>query len=49
MKSKIEIFVTLSNFLSPQVKQSVVINNKHGILGLPEELSNYLRLKHFHR
>ena len=32
-------------FLSPQVKQSVVISNKHGIYKVPHELPNDLRLK----
>ena len=31
-------------FLSPQVKPSVIINNKHGIYELPNELPNGLRL-----
>ena len=30
-------------FFSPQVKQSVIINNKHGIYELPYELLNDLR------
>ena len=30
-------------FLSPQVTQSVIINNKHDIYELPHELSNGLR------
>ena len=32
-------------FLSPQVKRSVIINNKHGIYELPHELSNDLSLR----
>ena len=32
-------------FLSPQVKRSVIIINKHGIYDLPHELSNDLRLR----
>ena len=33
-------------FLSPQVKQSVIIsNNKHGIYELPYELRNNIRLR----
>ena len=32
-------------FLSAQVKRIVIINNKHGIYQLPEELPNNLRLK----
>ena len=31
-------------FVSPQVKQSVIISNKHCIYGLPQELPNDLRL-----
>ena len=30
-------------FLSPQVKQIVIISNKHGICELPHELPNDLR------
>ena len=30
-------------FFSPQVKQSVIITNKHGISELPHELANNLR------
>ena len=30
-------------FLSPQVKQIVIISNKHGIYELPEELLNNFR------
>ena len=32
-------------FLSPQVKQSVIISNKLGIYELPHELPNDLRLR----
>ena len=32
-------------FFSPQVKQSVIISNKHGIYELSHELSNDLRLR----
>ena len=32
-------------FLSPQVKGSVIISNKHGIYELPHELQNDLALK----
>ena len=32
-------------FLSPQVKQSVIISNKHGIRELPQELPKDLRLR----
>ena len=31
-------------FFSPQVKQTVIISNKHGAYELPNELSNDLRL-----
>ena len=31
--------------LSPQVKQSMIISNKHGIYELPHELATDLRLK----
>ena len=31
-------------FLSPQMKQSMIISNKHGIYGLPQELMSDLRL-----
>ena len=38
--------MTLSQiFLSPQVKPSVIISNKHGIYELPHELLNDLRLR----
>ena len=30
--------------LSPQVKQSIITSNKHGICELPHELPNNLRL-----
>ena len=32
-------------FFSPQVKQSLIISNKHGIYELSRELPNDLRLK----
>ena len=32
-------------FLSPQVKWSAIISNKHGIYEFPHELSNDLRLR----
>ena len=32
-------------FISPQVKRSVIISNKHGIYKLPHALSNDLRLR----
>ena len=31
-------------FLTQQLKQSVVISNKHGIYELPHDLPNHLRL-----
>ena len=31
--------------LSPQVKQSIITSNKHGICELPHELPNNLRLR----
>ena len=34
-------------FLSPQVKRSAIITNKHGIFELPHELPNDLRLRIF--
>ena len=38
-------------FFPPQVKQTVIISNKHGAYELPHELSNDLRLtwRHFRR
>ena len=32
-------------FISPKIKRSVIISNKHGIYELPHELPNDLRLK----
>ena len=32
-------------FVSPKVKQIVIISNKHGIYKLPQELPNDLRLR----
>ena len=32
-------------FVSPQVKRSVIISNKHGTFKLPQELLNYFRLR----
>ena len=32
-------------FLSPEVKQSTIVSNKHGIYKLPQELPNDLRLR----
>ena len=38
-------FLTLYQiFLSPQVKQRVIVNSKHGIYELPHELPNVLTL-----
>ena len=31
-------------FLSPQVKQSAIISNKHGMYELPHELPNNLQI-----
>ena len=33
------------DLLSPKVKQSVIISNKHGIYKVPHILPNYLRLR----
>ena len=33
------------NFLSPHVKRSVVIRNKHGKYEVPHDFPNYSRLK----
>ena len=41
----LRLFDVLPNFLSPQVKQSVIITYKHGIYELPHDLSNDLRLR----
>ena len=40
-----DFFILDQIFFSPQVKQSVIINNKHGIYELPHELLNDLRLE----
>ena len=32
------------NFFSPQVKQSVIITNKHGIYEVPHELPNDFKI-----
>ena len=32
-------------FLTQQLKQSIVISNKHGIYELPHDLPNHLRLR----
>ena len=34
-------------FLSPQVKQSVIISNEHGIYELPHELPNDLSIESY--
>ena len=44
----LEFSNVLPNFLSSQVKRSVIISNKHGIYELPHELPNELRLRIFH-
>ena len=41
----LRLYDTLPNFLSPQVKRSVIISNKDGIYELPHQLPNNLRLK----
>ena len=41
----LRLFDVLRNFLSPQVKQIVIISNKHGIYWLPNELPNDLRVR----
>ena len=38
-------FNVLPNFLSPQVKQSVIVIYKYGIQQLPYELPNNLKLR----
>ena len=38
-----DFFKLYQIFLSPQVKQSVIISNKHGIYQSPHELPNNLR------
>ena len=40
-----DFLVLYQIFFSPQVKQSVIINNKHGIYELPQELPNNFRLR----
>ena len=39
-----DILMVEQTFLSPQVKRSVIISNKHGIYQLAHELPNDLRL-----
>ena len=44
--SYFEIFLMFHQiFLSPEVKQSTIVSNKHGIYKLPQELPNDLRLR----
>ena len=38
----LKLFVVLPNFLSPQVKRSAIISNKHGIYGLSRGLPSGL-------
>ena len=38
-----DILIQYQIFFSPQVKQSVIISNKHGIFKLPQELPNDLK------
>ena len=40
-----EFWLLYQIHFTPQVKQSVIISNKHGIYELPQELPNYLRLR----
>ena len=40
-----DFLVLYQIFFSPQVKQSVIINNKHDIFELPQELPNNFRLR----
>ena len=39
-----EVLILYQIFFSPQVKQSVIISNKHGTYELPHELPKELRL-----
>ena len=41
----LRLFDLLPNFLSPQVERIEIINHKHGICELPQELPNDLRLQ----
>ena len=41
----LDFFMFYQIFLSPQVKQIVIISNKHGTYELPHELQNSLRLR----
>ena len=40
-----DIFMFYQVFLSPQVKQSTIISQKHGLYELPQEFQNNLRLR----
>ena len=40
-----DVLILYQNLFSPQVKQSMIINNKHGIYELPHELPNDLGLR----
>ena len=40
-----EFLILYQNFFSLQVKQSVIMSNKHGIYDLPQELPNDLKLR----
>ena len=40
-----DILIDEQIFFSPQVKRSMIINNKHDIYELPHELPNDLRLR----
>ena len=41
----LKLLDTLPNSLSPQLKRSVIVSNKHGIYELPHEFPNDLTLK----
>ena len=45
----LRLFDVLPNFLSPKVKQSTIISNKHGLYELPHKLLNNSRLRKGHR
>ena len=45
VKIFLDILMSGQISLSPQVKQSVIISNKHGMCKLPYELPNNERLK----
>ena len=40
-----DFLILYQKFFSPQVKQSMIISNKHGIYEFPYELPNKLTLK----